>query len=373
MKFNLTLYRYTLKALLVVVFSFFGVASTVNASTSLPIIKGIGGDFTLNNSRHTESKLSDYEGKVVLLFFGYTNCADICPTTLGYSSSMIKGLDQKTQENLQVLFVSIDPEYDTPEHLRKYLAYFDERFVGLTGTKEQIDHVIGLFQSRYNQVVDGLVTTEHQKFKIDKDGVKREEDKSHLYTHSSSIFLIDTKGRTRTAYSTGTNAATVQDAIVSLLEDKPMPSHVEGEGMHAKKVMNGLSYPAGVSVHNAWVREVPEVGRSTAAYMEIENFSDNDVSLVTVSSAIAKTSEVHENYEIDGMMTMHPIGELQIAAHSTVTFSPTGLHIMMMGLKGAAPKAGDLVSLTLSFGNGESLVVDVPVQKQMGMNAEHNH
>jgi len=84
------------------------------AMAKMPILKGIGGDFTLQSSKGYEVSLSDYQDKVVMLFFGYTNCPDICPTTIAHISQMIKTLTPEQRKRVQVLFISIDTDYDTP-------------------------------------------------------------------------------------------------------------------------------------------------------------------------------------------------------------------------------------------------------------------
>lgn len=94
-------------------------------------------DFTLPASRGERVHLHDYQGRVVLLFFGYTNCPDICPTTLADIKGALAQLGDQAKD-VTVLFVTVDPTHDTPQHLAKYLGYFHEPgFVGLSGTKAE--------------------------------------------------------------------------------------------------------------------------------------------------------------------------------------------------------------------------------------------
>jgi len=82
---------------------------------------------------------AEAEGYVTLLYVGYTHCPDICPTHLYEISEALKRLPQKTRDQVKVVFVTADPERDTPEVLKEYVETFDESFIGLTGTREQTD------------------------------------------------------------------------------------------------------------------------------------------------------------------------------------------------------------------------------------------
>ena len=89
--------------------------------------------------QHGEQRqLDQLKGKWSLVFFGYTFCPDICPTTLADLRLIRSQLPQATREQVQVVLISVDPQRDTPEQLKQYLGYFDPQFVGLTGTPEAI-------------------------------------------------------------------------------------------------------------------------------------------------------------------------------------------------------------------------------------------
>jgi protein SCO1/2 len=95
-------------------------------------------DFTLQ-SVNGPVKLSDFRGKYVALYFGYTSCPDICPTTLAGLKTAISKLDNRAASQVQVIFVSVDYKRDTPETVADYVQNFHPDFVGLTGTQTQID------------------------------------------------------------------------------------------------------------------------------------------------------------------------------------------------------------------------------------------
>jgi protein SCO1/2 len=96
-------------------------------------------NFTLTSAAGPVS-LIDFRGKLVVVYFGYTFCPDVCPATLAKLTQALKNLGAQAAE-VQVLMVSLDPERDTPERLEEYLTSFDPSFIGITGTKEQLDFI----------------------------------------------------------------------------------------------------------------------------------------------------------------------------------------------------------------------------------------
>lgn len=99
----------------------------------------IGGPFELQGP-HGRVTEESFEGQWLLVFFGFTRCADVCPTTLTQIAKVLDGLGEQSAR-LQPLFISLDPQRDTPEVLAAYTTFFDERIVGLTGSPEQIQQV----------------------------------------------------------------------------------------------------------------------------------------------------------------------------------------------------------------------------------------
>jgi protein SCO1/2 len=112
---------------------------------------GMGGDFSLTSSTGPVS-LSDMSGKVVVLYFGYSSCPDICPTSLAVISAALQQLDAEERKQIQPVFVGVDPQRDTPEVLAEYTHAFYPGMLGLTGTKEQIDTVTGQYKVHYEIV-----------------------------------------------------------------------------------------------------------------------------------------------------------------------------------------------------------------------------
>lgn len=134
-----------------------------------------GGNFTLHNGNKAVS-LNDFKGKAVFLFFGYTSCPDVCPTSLALISSALKTLDDEQKKKVQVIFISVDPERDTPEKLQNYTKYFHANIVGVTGSKAEIDKVVKQYGAAYR--------------KVESDSAM-----GYLVDHSASVFVVNTKGK----------------------------------------------------------------------------------------------------------------------------------------------------------------------------------
>ncbi|UQB42624.1 SCO family protein [Thiomicrospira microaerophila] len=137
-----------------------------------------GGDFTLLSPKG-EVSLSDFKGKLVLAYFGYTFCPDICPTNLGNLSVAYRQLTQQQKDNLEILFISVDPERDTPQRLQQYADYFDSNIIGLTSSPEVIAEVARRYGAVYERVDDGSenYAVDHSAFTyvIDQNGILREQ------------------------------------------------------------------------------------------------------------------------------------------------------------------------------------------------------
>jgi protein SCO1/2 len=194
--------------LIIAVLMLSGSASASDTQT-LPVHDGVGGEFAAQSSLGREVRLSEFAGKVVFLFFGYTSCQDVCPATMSHLHSLSRKLGPRA-DDVQVLLITVDPENDTAEHLREYLARFDDRFIGLTGSQEEMDRIFALYMVKHDQSHDMKVTTQHNR---SKPMVKE----AHLYSHSQQIYLLDKLGRTRAFFYTGSPLDEMEQAVVALL------------------------------------------------------------------------------------------------------------------------------------------------------------
>lgn len=132
-------------------------------------------EFSLQGSNGKPLKLSDYRSKVVILGFGFTSCPDVCPTTLGVLGQAHKKLGAQG-EDVQVIYITVDPERDSAERMHTYLNAFDPSFIGGTGSAEQLAAV-------------------RKEYGIQAD--RKQYGENYTYGHSSFIYLIDRKGLLR--------------------------------------------------------------------------------------------------------------------------------------------------------------------------------
>lgn len=140
--------------------------------------------FSLVDPKGQTRTLSDYSGKAVLIFFGYVNCPDVCPTTMLELKNVYKSLSPAEQQRVQVIMVSVDPNRDTKEILGKYVGFFDPSFVGLVGTPEQTADAAKKYGVYYQ-----------------KSNIKSATEYS--VDHTAAVFALDGKGSLRLVYGNG--------------------------------------------------------------------------------------------------------------------------------------------------------------------------
>ncbi len=157
------------------------------------------GDFTLDSVDGPRS-LSEFRGKVVLLFFGYMNCPDVCPISLGYVTRSLSALNQTESDRVQPIYVSLDPARDDPETLAGFTRYFHESFIGLTGTPEQVSTVAKQYGVRYYQV------------ELENSAL------GYAINHSAAIYLINPAGELQFVFPHQTPSPVMTDAIRHILE-----------------------------------------------------------------------------------------------------------------------------------------------------------
>ncbi|WP_298394645.1 SCO family protein [uncultured Azonexus sp.] len=156
---------------------------------------------TLFDGTGQARSLQDFHGKAVLVFFGYTSCPDICPGSLRKYASLIRNLRSKDAERLQLVFISVDPERDTPERTDTYVKWFNPAFLGLSGTEQQIAEVAGQFKVIYSkkEVEGGM---------------------GYVIDHSAGAYLIDPKGQLRLAIPENAPIEPIVTDLLQLLEGK---------------------------------------------------------------------------------------------------------------------------------------------------------
>ena len=184
----------------------FCIALAVGAAGSPELRSGVfdpprmAPDFSLRGSDGSEFKLSRYRGKVVALGFGYTHCPGVCPTTLAFLAQARQKLGAAGKE-FQIIYVTVDPERDSAEHLKAFLASFDPTFVGATGTPQQLANV----RKEYGINVS------------DKMFVAGQPKSNYFLDHSSYVYLIDRAGKLRAMMPYGVTVDDIEHDAQALL------------------------------------------------------------------------------------------------------------------------------------------------------------
>lgn len=164
------------------------------------ITDGFGGDFTLSGPGGRPVSLADYRGKPVLLYFGYTSCPDICPSSLSIMKRAMAGLGDAADE-VQGIFVTVDPERDGGERLQEYVQYFHPSFIGLEGSPEEVKRAARQWNVSY---------------------MREESDSAagYLIAHSDYIYLLDRRGELAGLFNSKSRATDVVHGVRSLLGEE---------------------------------------------------------------------------------------------------------------------------------------------------------
>ena len=166
-------------------------------SVSAVFGKQPGGDFTLTDHNGQRFELKQLRGKVVLLFFGYTACPDVCPGALSELAMVFNRMGDNA-DKVRGLFVSVDPERDTPAVLKEYVSYFSGNIIGLTGSVEEIDAVVSQYHATYH--------------------LNKQEGKRYSVDHVANLYIIDPDGILQAVVPYGFPAQHVQGIVDHLIK-----------------------------------------------------------------------------------------------------------------------------------------------------------
>jgi protein SCO1/2 len=166
-----------------------------------PPVLTIGGNFMLTDHNGQRFELSSLRGKAVMIFFGYTSCPDACPTTMSKLASVYSRLGADAKR-VKMLYVSVDPERDTPSVLKSDLGYFQVDALGLTGTKAEIDKVVGLYGATYE-----IIPTPQSEAK-------------YTVAHSTTLYALDAAGRTRLLFDYDATVDEIVSGLRSILASR---------------------------------------------------------------------------------------------------------------------------------------------------------
>jgi len=158
-------------------------------------------EFELIDTQGKAVNASDSEGQVRLVFFGFTHCPDICPTTLARLSQAVGKLPDSQRERVTIMFVSVDPNRDTPEQIAAYTAFYGDRIAGVTGSEPQL-----------RQLVKRYRTT----FGYDEP----DENNNYNVSHSAGVYVFDAGGKARLLLRPDLTVAQIRDDISALAQER---------------------------------------------------------------------------------------------------------------------------------------------------------
>lgn len=159
-------------------------------------------DFLLQTANNESFRLSDQNGKIILLFFGYTSCPDVCPTTLAEFKQVYQKLGSDAQ-SVQFVMITADPERDKADKVTEYVKFFNPAFMGLSGERSDLEKV-------------------WKQFSVFVEKQETNSAAGYLVSHTASVFVLDQNSNLRMTFPYGTSASDMADDILQLLkENKP--------------------------------------------------------------------------------------------------------------------------------------------------------
>lgn len=315
-------------------------------------------DFTMPDARGEPYDFrAETDGKITLLFFGYTFCPDICPVHMATLAAALDELEPADRERIEVVFVTVDPERDTPERLRGWLAAFDSTFVGVRGTPEEIEEALAFYRFPAPE--------------------RSGDEAGYTVGHPALIygFTPDDLGRVLYGVET-TRREWVHD--LEMLAGYPWAAWEEadgGAGADAATSVRGADLPSGtggeaggapvarigdVAVLDAYAPE-PVDGTRTALYLTLRNDGSRPDTLVGLSTPAAGRASLHDMLRQGEMVRMVPLDGVVLPPGETVRLRPGGRHGMLEEVRSGALAAGATVEAELRLARGGTGTVPVRV------------
>ncbi|MCG6955585.1 MAG: SCO family protein [Gemmatimonadetes bacterium] len=293
------------------------------------------------------------DGKIALLYFGYTYCPDTCPLMMATLGAALKEVDPAVRDQVRMVFVTVDPGRDTPERLRSWLGSFDTTFVGLRGSMTVIDSLEGVYgfpPTKKESVGDGYVVS-----------------------HPALVYAFTPDDKGRVMYGADTRKATwVHDlkliaahawhaGAATAAESPAVPSPEPGEAAGGPAGIAPTTAASGsIQVLEAYAPAPPSGATTMAVYLTLLNTGATADTLVGLDSDVAAMASLHQTMHTDNMAHMKPVPFIALPPGDTVRLAPGGLHGMLMALK-RHPAAGDTLMMVLTLARGGTLNVPTPV------------
>lgn len=263
-------------------------------------------DFTLTDTEGEPFHfLEETKGFITLLFFGYTHCPDVCPVHMANLAAVLKDQPWEVRNAIKVVFVTTDPERDSPERIRQWLDAFDRSFIGLTGSREEVNQIQVSFGLPPAFIQGGTAT-------------------DYIVGHASQILAFGRDDTARIAYPFGTRQADWAHDLPRLVSQGPA-----------------------LDLSPAVIAE-PITDDLTALYLTIANRGTEGDELIAVTTDLAGMTEIHTQVDHGGLTSMEEIESLSIPAGERLVLEPVGYHIMLYDLA-RRPEPGEIIAIELHF------------------------
>ena len=267
-----------------------------------------------HNKPFTSAQL---KGKWSILFFGFTNCPDICPTTMHTLKQVKATLSNENRwGNYQVIMVSVDPKRDTPERLATYVPFFDSEFIGITGNLETTTN----FAKQL-----GILFVAH-----DDEGAE-----TYDVDHSTALIIMNPKGEMAGIISTPHKVDEISQDLITIANYYQQDHQKVSSSSIALEQSPSISEEVvdeknDLTFSNAWIRPAPTTANSMAAYFTVANNSPETINIINFNSPQFRTVMIHDTIIENGVASMEHRDVLSIPAGESITLAPLGTHMMLV-------------------------------------------
>ena len=329
--------------------------------TLLPKTKSLG-EVKFTDHYGNDFSQEHLKGKWSILFFAFTNCPDVCPSTL-HTLKQVKQKLGTAWPPLQLLMITVDPERDSSERLKQYVPFFDPEFIGL---RANLDYTtafaknVGVLFFKGKTLEGGGYDVDHSAYMIlvNPQGeyagvISAPHTQETLYSDLKKLSDYAKKSSNRDNATANSGAAQPP-----ALADQDLNSD-----QSSSDSSNGSSGNSDgkIVIKDAWIRPAPPSAPAMAGYLSIENQRDQAISIVNAQSPLFDEIMIHQTKIEDGVAGMNHLMALEIKAGETALLEPIGTHLMMMD-PDSIPSAGTQVPVTLSLANGERININIEVR-----------
>ena len=302
-----------------------------------------------------------FKGHWSIVFFGFTHCPDICPTTMHTLKQVKSNLEAADLwGNYQVIMITVDPQRDSVEKLAAYVPFFDSEFIGLAS--------------------DVATTTEFAKqLGILFVATPPVENGSYDVDHSAALILINPEGKMAGVITAPHDVIEISNDLKRLAnfyaddhvlssKTKSLVSSESGKKANDKDSRSDPTAAEQLKINNAWIRPAPASAESMAGYMELVNQTDHAITIVGADSPQFDMSMIHDSIVENGISSMRHRDKLLIPANGSVVLSPGATHLMLMRPESALSE-GQFVEINFATLDDEEITFKVEVRDEPSQNA----